>query len=190
MAEEQAPQGIKPIDVEDDAGAQILGSPPPQVAASASTAAVSPASQAVDPPESAKAPEPRLPTAEEIAGKEALIEAQRKAAEEARIEQMVAERVAAIRAADADQAVIDKAVQPERRRIMLEENEAIPPTGLFLSLNGRSYMLKPGVPADVPVGVIDILKNAIMSVPVTDGETGRVIGSTDRMRYPFQYAEG
>ena len=76
---------------------------------------------------------------------------------------------------------------PQTRRIVLEENELIPPTGLFLGLNGRSYKLMPGYEADVPLGVIDILKHAIVSMPQIDPKTQRVTGYRDRMRYPFRY---
>jgi len=70
--------------------------------------------------------------------------------------------------------------------ITLEENENIPPTGLFVGMNGRGYLLKPGEKADVPQGVVDILDNAIMSTPIVDPSTKRVVGHRDRMRYPYR----
>jgi hypothetical protein len=71
-------------------------------------------------------------------------------------------------------------------RILLEESEEIPPSGLFLSMNGNSYLLQPGVEADVPQGVVDILENAIMSVPRIDPSSKRVVGYKNRLRYPFR----
>ena len=75
---------------------------------------------------------------------------------------------------------------PETRRIILEENEAIPPTGLFLGINGRSYLLRPGEEVDVPMGIIEILNNATMSTPVVDPQSLQVLGYRERMRYPYR----
>ena len=96
---------------------------------------------------------------------------------------------------DAADAEVQKAApapkqgMPKTRRIVLEENDLIPPTGLFIGVNGRSYKLLPGYEADVPLGVIDVLKNAIVSMPVTEASSRRVTGYRDRMRYPFRYVE-
>lgn len=75
---------------------------------------------------------------------------------------------------------------PELTKIILEENDAIPPTGLFVSHNGRSYLLMTGVEMDVPDGVLGILNDAIMSMPVIDPNNRKVIGFRDRMRYPYR----
>lgn len=71
-------------------------------------------------------------------------------------------------------------------RIVLEESDEIPPSGLYVGVNDRSYLLKPGVEADVPQGVIDVLENAIMSAPRIDPQSRRVVGYKDRHRYPFR----
>lgn len=70
--------------------------------------------------------------------------------------------------------------------IILSENEEIPPTGLYVGLNGKGYLIRPGERVVVPKGVVDILQNAIMSGPVQDPATKQVVGYRDRMRYPFQ----
>lgn len=78
---------------------------------------------------------------------------------------------------------------PKYRRIILEDNDAIPPTGLYIGLNGTGYYLRAGEPADVPQGVINILKDAVMSQPVVDPASQQIIGYRDRMRFPFRYVE-
>lgn len=74
----------------------------------------------------------------------------------------------------------------ERTWIQLEENEEIPPTGQFFGHNGTGFLLKPGEAAYVPNYIIEILDHAIMSVPVVDPTTRRVIGHRDRMRFPYR----
>lgn len=71
-------------------------------------------------------------------------------------------------------------------KIQIEENENVPPTGMFISLNGRAYLVKPGVPVDVPPGVIEILNNAVEKMSVMNPETRQVVGYRDKMRYPYR----
>lgn len=75
---------------------------------------------------------------------------------------------------------------PKTVRIILEDNEGIPPTGQFFGLNGTGYILQPGVPADVPQGIVDILNNAVMSTPIREPQTNRVIGHRDKLRYSYR----
>lgn len=72
-----------------------------------------------------------------------------------------------------------------RVRIILEENDQIPPTGQFVGVNGVGYLVQPGVAVDVPESVLDVLDNAIMSVPVKDANDA-VIGYRDRLRFPYR----
>lgn len=71
-------------------------------------------------------------------------------------------------------------------RVILEENDAIPPMGLFLGHNGKGYLLQAGVEADVPNFLLDILNNAITSQAVTDPSTKQIVGYRNRMRYPYR----
>ena len=73
-----------------------------------------------------------------------------------------------------------------RVRIILEDNDQIPPTGLFLGADGVGYMLKANLPADVPASIIGILDTAVMSTPIVDPETMQVTGYRDRLRFPYR----
>ena len=78
------------------------------------------------------------------------------------------------------------ATAPKRVRIVLSENEFIPPTGLFVGDNGVPYLLRTGEEADVPVGVVEILSNAITLVPAIDPDTLAVVGYKPKKMYPFE----
>ena len=73
-----------------------------------------------------------------------------------------------------------------RVRIILEDNEHIPPTGQFIGVNGVGYLLMPGVEASVPESVLEVLDNAIMSEARLDQFTKQVIGYRDRLRFPYR----
>ena len=75
---------------------------------------------------------------------------------------------------------------PARVTIVLEEDAAIPPTGLYISANGRPYLLMAGVEAQVPQEVISVLNDAITSIPVIDPQTQRVTGYRPRLRFPYR----
>lgn len=71
-------------------------------------------------------------------------------------------------------------------KIILEENEDIPPTGLFLSHNGRSFVIQTGVEVEVPEFLLDILDHAVMSSPQVDSKTQKVLGYRNRLRYGYR----
>jgi len=70
-------------------------------------------------------------------------------------------------------------------RIVLSHDQNIPPTGQFFGVNGRGYILKAGVPADVPRAIVDILNNAVYEEPDTDPQTNQVVGYRPRLRFPY-----
>lgn len=69
-------------------------------------------------------------------------------------------------------------------RIKLAHSRDIPPSGLYLGHNGRGYLLKPGVEADVPEFLLDILDNAVQTVPVT-GTNGKVESWEEQPRFMY-----
>jgi len=79
-----------------------------------------------------------------------------------------------------------KLTKPKTTHIILEENDDIPPTGLFLGLNGKGFMIMAGVEVDVPAALIEILDHAITSLPQVHQQTRRVVGYRQRMRFPYR----
>lgn len=74
----------------------------------------------------------------------------------------------------------------ERRiKIILEDNDQIPPGGQFVAVDGRTFLLQPNHEMDVPECVLDVLDHAVMSVPITD-DSQTVIGYRDRLRFPYR----
>jgi hypothetical protein len=90
-----------------------------------------------------------------------------------------------LQATDASQAA-KKVEPPKRIPIMLENSDLIPLSGLPIGVNGQTYLLRAGVRAEVPKEVLEVLKNAVMSVPVQDPLTGQVVRYQDKLRYPYQ----
>jgi len=88
---------------------------------------------------------------------------------------------------DAPAPVASPPVQTAKRfKVILEEDTGIPPTGLFISANGRPYLLMAGVEAQVPQEVISVLNDAVISVPIIDPQSQRVTGYRQRLRFPYR----
>lgn len=71
-------------------------------------------------------------------------------------------------------------------RIVLEDSSDIPPTGLFLGHNGNSYMIRTGVEVNCPQPLLDILDDAVTTVPIIDPHTQRIVGSRQKQRFPYR----
>lgn len=70
-------------------------------------------------------------------------------------------------------------------KIVLADSDDIPPTGLPVGDNGVLYILQPGVEALVPPGVVEILSNAVVLMPVQDKDTLQIVNTRPRQMYPF-----
>jgi hypothetical protein len=75
---------------------------------------------------------------------------------------------------------------PESKWIVLDDNDDIPPTGLFVGHNGVGFLMQTGIPAQVPVYILDVLDDAIMDAPIIDPKTRQVIGYRPRPRYTYR----
>lgn len=80
------------------------------------------------------------------------------------------------------------AAPPAEKRvtIILEENDEIPPTGQYISCNGRPWLLRPGEPADVPEALVSVLNDAVKEVPQIDPNTRQILGFRKRLRFPYR----
>lgn len=82
--------------------------------------------------------------------------------------------------------VVAESTGEKRIKIILEENEAIPPTGQFFGHNGDGFYLRAGEVAEVPERIINILNDSEMKSPVVDPGTKQVVDWRPRLRYPYR----
>ena len=83
----------------------------------------------------------------------------------------------------------ERITKEPRVRIILEENDNIPPTGQFIQINGVSFMLRPGEEADVPKSVCHVLDLAVEEMPQVDPATRQVIGYRKKKRFPYSVVQ-
>ena len=74
-------------------------------------------------------------------------------------------------------------------KIRIEENDNIPPTGLFVGHNGLSYLIRAGEEVKVTPGVKGILDDAVEYVSIIDPNTRRVVGTRRKLRFPYQVVQ-
>lgn len=79
-----------------------------------------------------------------------------------------------------------KRMSIKRVWIVLEQNANIPRNGLQIGVNGYQYLLRPGLRAHVPIGIVDNLKHAIEGKPVVDPDTLQIKGYEPVLRFPFR----
>lgn len=72
----------------------------------------------------------------------------------------------------------------EMVEITLHDSKEIPPNGQFIGVNGRQFVLKPGVRTKVPVCILEVLDNAVHSLPELDDQT-RVVEYRDAPRLTY-----
>lgn len=77
-------------------------------------------------------------------------------------------------------------IHEERVWIVLEDSLGIPPTGQYIAVNGRNWMLKTGVPVSVPRALLNVLDDAVESVPLRDPDSNRIIDYRDKQRFPYR----
>lgn len=82
-----------------------------------------------------------------------------------------------------------RAVDPakeERVKIILEENDQIPPTGQFFGINGTGYILRPGEIAEVPVSLVNLLDDLVELKAETDPVTKQMMAPRPRHRFSYR----
>ncbi len=78
-----------------------------------------------------------------------------------------------------------KSTKAERMHwITLHDSKEIPPTGQFIGVNGRQFILKPGIKTQVPECVLEVLDNAVQALPEVN-EKLQVVGMRNAPRLPY-----
>jgi hypothetical protein len=75
---------------------------------------------------------------------------------------------------------------PESTWVILDDNDDIPPTGLFVGHNGTGFLIQTGVPVNVPNHVLQILDDAVMDAPIINPADRKVMGYRPRPRYTYR----
>ena len=71
-------------------------------------------------------------------------------------------------------------------KIILDENDEIPPTGLFVNINDDSFVIVAGEEVEVPDFLVSHLDNCVKSMPVIDPNTRQVLSYRDRARFTYR----
>lgn len=80
--------------------------------------------------------------------------------------------------------------KPRMRKIILDPHEDIPSRGgLYVGYNGRQFLLPTNRAILVPQGVVEVLDNAVLDVPVRDPDTLKLVGSRPAKRFQYRFTE-
>lgn len=80
---------------------------------------------------------------------------------------------------------VEEMRRAKRVKIVLEENDAIPPGGQFFGVNGVGYQIQPGKQVEVPEFLLGVIDNAVASKPVFNDD-GQVVGYREVPRFPYR----
>ncbi len=80
---------------------------------------------------------------------------------------------------------VEEMRRAKRVKIVLEENDAIPPGGQFFGVNGVGYQVQPGKQVEVPEFLLGVIDNAVASKPVFNDD-GQVVGYREVPRFPYR----
>jgi hypothetical protein len=75
---------------------------------------------------------------------------------------------------------------PNSTWVILDDNDDIPPTGLFVGHNGTGFLIQTGIPVNVPNHVLQILDDAVMDAPIINPHDKKVMGYRPRPRYTYR----
>lgn len=78
-----------------------------------------------------------------------------------------------------------KPAKLEKFRIEIEDNDKIPPGGMFICGNGKTFLAQAGIEITVPRIVLEILDDAVEEVPIIDPRTMVVRRYIKRKKYPY-----
>jgi hypothetical protein len=87
---------------------------------------------------------------------------------------------------DGDTAALPEYDPEKRVKIILEENEEIPPTGLPIGVNGEVCFVKPGEEVNIKQKFLTVLDNAETSAPIINPGTKAIEGYRTRLRFPYR----
>ena len=71
-------------------------------------------------------------------------------------------------------------------RVIFEESTEIPPTGLFIQINGDPFVVVAGEEVEVPDFLLEHMDNAVMGAPVFNPQTQQVVGYRNKTRFPYR----
>ena len=71
-------------------------------------------------------------------------------------------------------------------RVVFEESPEIPPTGLFVQINGDPFVIVAGEEVEVPDFLLTHMDNAVAGNPIINPQTAQVVGFRNKTRFPYR----